>query len=39
MKTLQSKSGEIRRVKNQEAETLAKLGWKYVPKSEWKKKR
>ena len=39
MKTIQSKSGEIRRVKDKESEILVKLGWKYISKSIWKSNR
>jgi hypothetical protein len=29
-------NGDIRRVKEDEAGRLVKLGWSYAPKSEWK---
>ena len=37
MKTIKTKNGTIRRVKDNEAEIGVKSsGWVYVPKSEWK---
>jgi hypothetical protein len=30
------KTGEIRRVKEEVAHQMEKLGWGYIPKSEWK---
>jgi len=38
MKTIKKKK-EIKRVSDAQAEILTKEGWKYVPKSEWKKAR
>lgn len=37
MKCIKSKDGEIRRVKEVEAdEKVGRYGWSFVPKSEWK---
>ncbi len=37
MKCIKSKEGEIRRVKEQEADLkVFQYGWVFVPKSEWK---
>lgn len=37
MKCIKSKEGEIRRVKEEEADLkVLKYGWVFVPKSEWK---
>ena len=37
MKCIKNKEGEIRRVKEDEADLKVKVhGWKFVPKSEWK---
>jgi hypothetical protein len=37
MKCIKSKEGEIRRVKEDEADVKVKqYGWNFVPKSEWK---
>jgi hypothetical protein len=37
MKTIKTKNGTIRRVKDNEAELgIKSSGWIYVPKSEWK---
>ena len=36
MKTIK-KNKEVKRVSDAQAETLTKEGWKYVPKSEWRK--
>jgi hypothetical protein len=37
MKCIKSKDGEIRRVKEVEAdEKVSRYGWSFVPKSEWK---
>ena len=36
MKTIKTKSGEIERLSNHEAELKVRGGAKYVPKSEWK---
>ncbi len=37
MKCIKSKEGEIRRVKEDEADLkVAQYGWVFVPKSEWK---
>ena len=37
MKCIKSKDGEIRRVKEDEADLKVKqYGWSFVPKSEWK---
>ena len=36
MKTIKTKSGEIERLSNQEAEAKVKGGATYCPKSEWK---
>ena len=38
MKTIKKKK-EIKRVSDAQAETLTKQGWKYAPKSDWKKVR
>ena len=38
MKTVK-KNKEVKRVSDAQAETLTKQGWKYAPKSEWKKVR
>ena len=38
MKTIK-KNKEVKRVSDAQAETLTKEGWKYVPKSEWRKVR
>jgi len=38
MKTIK-KDKEVKRVADAQAETLTKQGWKYAPKSEWKKVR
>ena len=38
MKTIK-KNKEVKRVSDTQAETLTKQGWKYAPKSEWKKVR
>lgn len=38
MKTIK-KDKKIKRVSDAQAEILTKQGWKYVPKSEWKKVR
>ena len=38
MKTIK-KNKEVKRVSDAQAETLTKQGWKYAPKSEWKKVR
>jgi len=38
MKTVK-KNKEVKRVSDTQAETLTKQGWKYAPKSEWKKVR
>ena len=38
MKTIKKKK-EVKRVSDAQAETLTKQGWKYAPKSEWKKVR
>jgi GH25 family lysozyme M1 (1,4-beta-N-acetylmuramidase) len=38
MKTVK-KNKEILRASNNEAEQLTKQGWKYCPKSEWRKHR
>ena len=38
MKTIK-KNKEVKRVSDAQAETLPKQGWKYAPKSEWKKVR
>jgi len=38
MKTIKKKK-EVKRVSDAQAETLTKQGWKYVPKSEWRKVR
>ena len=39
MKCIKSKDGEIRRVKEVEAdEKVSRYGWSFVPKSEWKTK-
>lgn len=36
MKTIKTKSGEIERLGDKEAEAKVKAGAKYCPKSEWK---
>ena len=37
MKCIKSKEGEIRRVKEEEADLkVLQYGWVFVPKSEWK---
>jgi hypothetical protein len=37
MKCIKNKTtGEIRRVKTEVADQMEKMGWGYVPKSEWK---
>ncbi len=39
MKCIKNKDGEIRRVKEVEAdEKVSRYGWSFVPKSEWKTK-
>ena len=38
MKTIK-RNKEVIRVSDAQAETLTKKGWKYVPKSEWRKVR
>lgn len=38
MKTIK-KNKKVKRVSDAQAEILTKQGWKYVPKSEWKKVR
>ena len=38
MKTIK-KNKEVKRVSDAQAETLTKQGWKYAPKSDWKKVR
>ena len=38
MKTIK-KDKQVKRVSDAQAETLTKQGWKYAPKSEWKKVR
>ena len=38
MKTIK-KNNEVKRVSDDQEETLTKEGWKYVPKSEWRKVR
>ena len=37
MKCIKNREGEIRRVKEDEADLKVKVhGWKFIPKSEWK---
>ena len=38
MKTIK-KDKQVKRVSDAQADTLTKQGWKYAPKSEWKKVR
>ena len=38
MKTIK-KDKQVKRASDAQAETLTKQGWKYAPKSEWKKVR
>ena len=38
MKTVKKKK-QVKRVSDTQAETLTKEGWRYVPKSEWRKVR
>ena len=36
MKTLTSPTGEVRRVPNDAAKALVKVGWRYTAKAVWK---